>query len=90
MIYWEAEALNDREKIYAFLYHFNPTVADKTDDIIVAKVEDLLQQPLMGVQRSGISGRLLIIPEVSLIVSDWIDGADIRVMRVLHQKQQFP
>ncbi|WP_139127253.1 type II toxin-antitoxin system RelE/ParE family toxin, partial [Vibrio parahaemolyticus] len=53
-------------------------------------VENLLEQPLMGVQRDGIRGRLLIIPEISMIVSYWVEGDIIRVMRVLHQKQKFP
>ncbi|SFX20981.1 hypothetical protein SAMN02745752_00815 [Marinospirillum alkaliphilum DSM 21637] len=44
----------------------------------------------MGVERPGIPGRLLIIPDVSMLVSYWVDELDIRVMRVLHQKQQFP
>ena len=90
MIYWEEESLNDREKIFAFLYDFNPDVAERTDDIIEAKVENLNEQPLMGVQRDGIRGRLLIIPEVSMIVSYFFDGSNIRIMRVLHQKQKFP
>ncbi len=90
MIYWEEEALNDREKIFEFLYQFNPVAAEKTDEIIEAKVENLLEQPLMGVRRSGIRGRLLIIPEVTMIVSYRFDEVDIYVMRVLHQKQKFP
>lgn len=90
MILWEEASLNDREKIFEFLYNFNPEAADKTDEMIEAKVENLLEQPLMGVQRTGIQGRLLIIPEISMIVSYWIDGSAIRVMRVLHQKQKFP
>jgi addiction module RelE/StbE family toxin len=90
MILWEEESLNDREKIFEFLYDFNPDAADKTDEIIEAKVENLLEQPLMGVQRDGIRGRLLIIPEISMIVAYWVDGSTIRVMRVLHQKQKFP
>ncbi|MCS0431406.1 MULTISPECIES: type II toxin-antitoxin system RelE/ParE family toxin [Vibrio] len=90
MILWEEESLNDREKIFEFLYDFNPNAADKTDEIIEVKVENLLEQPLMGVQRDGIRGRLLIIPEISMIVSYWVDGSAIRVMRVLHQKQKFP
>ena len=45
MIYWEEEALNDREKIFEFLYEFNPLAAEKTDEIIEAKVENLLAQP---------------------------------------------
>lgn len=90
MILWEEESLNDREKIFEFLYDFNPDVAERTDNIIEAKVENLLEQPLMGVQRDGIRGRLLIIPEVSMIVFYWVEGSIIRIMRALHQKQKFP
>lgn len=90
MMLWEEEALNDREKIFEFLYEFNPAAAEKTDEIIEAKAENLLEQPLMGVQRDGIPGRLLIIPEISMVVSYWVDGPTIHIMRVLHQKQKFP
>lgn len=90
MIFWEEESLNDREKIFEFLYDFNPDAAEKTDEIIEAKVENLIDQPLMGVQRDGIRGRLLIIPEVSMIVSYFVDESTIRILRVLHQKQKFP
>ncbi len=90
MILWEEESLNDREKIFEFLHDFNPEAAEKTDELIEAKVEKLLELPLMGVQRAGIRGRLLIIPEISMIVSYWVEGDIVRVMRVLHQKQKFP
>ncbi|WP_318466494.1 type II toxin-antitoxin system RelE/ParE family toxin [Photobacterium leiognathi] len=90
MILWEEESLNDREKIFEFLYDFNPDAAERTDELIELKVENLLEQPLMGVKRDGIRGRLLIIPEISMIVSYWVDGSIIRIMRVLHQKQKFP
>ena len=90
MIYWEEESLNDREKIFDFLYDFNPVAAEKTDDMIEQKVELLLEQPLMGIRREGIKGRLLIIPDISMIVSYWVDDSMIRVMRVLHMKQKFP
>ncbi|OEE19016.1 type II toxin-antitoxin system mRNA interferase toxin, RelE/StbE family [Aliivibrio fischeri] len=90
MIFWEEESLNDREKIFEFLYDFNPDVAERTDNTIEQKAETLLDQPQMGVQRENIRGRLLIIPEVSMIVSYMIDGESIKIMRVLHQKQKFP
>jgi len=90
MIFWEEASLIDRQKIFEFLYGFNPAAAEKTDEIIEARVENLLQHPLMGVQREGIRGRLLIIPEISMIVSYTLDADSIRIMRVLHQKQQFP
>ena len=90
MIFWEEESLNDREKIFEFLFDFNPNAAEKTDQIIEAKVENLFEHPLMGVERDVFRGRVLIIPEVSMIVSYWVDGETIRIMRVLHQKQNFP
>ena len=90
LILWEDKSLNDREKIFEYLYHFNPNAADKTDELIEAKVENLLAQPLMGEERAGITGRLLIIPEISMIISCWVEDDTIRVMRVLHQKQKFP
>ncbi|MDE8602674.1 type II toxin-antitoxin system RelE/ParE family toxin [Marinomonas sp. RSW2] len=86
MIFWEEESLNDREKIF----NFNPSAAEKTDQIIEAKVENLLIQLLMSVQRHIFRDRILIIPEISMIVSYWVDGKIIRIMRVLHQKQKFP
>jgi addiction module RelE/StbE family toxin len=90
MIFWEEESLNDREKIFEFLFDFNPSAAEKTDQIIETKVESLLEHPLVGVQRNIFRGRVLIIPEVSMIVSYSLDGETIRIMRVLHQKQKFP
>ncbi len=48
MIFWEEASLNDREKIFEFLYDFNPAAAEKTDELIETKVENLLEQPLMG------------------------------------------
>ena len=90
MIFWEDESLNDREKIFEFLFDFNQSAAEKTDQIIESKVENLLEHSLMGVERDIFRGRVLIIPEVSMIVSYWGDGDTIRIMRVLHQKQKFP
>ena len=90
MIVWEEESLNDREKIFEFLYAFNPIAAEKTDLLIEKKVENLLAHPLMGVQRETFRGRILIIPEIAMIVSYWVDQETIRIMRVLHQKQKFP
>ena len=90
MIYWEDESLNDREKIFEYLYQFNPLAAEKTDEMIEVKAELLLEQPYLGVEREGIQGRLLILPEISMLLSYWVDGADIKIMRVLHHKQKFP
>mgnify|MGYP000530392752 CR=1 FL=1 len=31
MILWEEESINDREKIFEFLYDFNPDAAEKAN-----------------------------------------------------------
>lgn len=90
MIVWEKDSLDDREAIFEYLYEFNPLAAEKTDTIIETKVKSLIQQPLMGVEREGLPGRLLIIPEVSMIVSYFVREDIIHILRVLHQKQKFP
>lgn len=90
LIYWEEQSLIDREKIFEFLYEFNPSAAEATDNKIEEKVENLLYQPELGVQRDGVSGRLLIIPEISMIVSYNFKGNAVKVLRVLHSKQKFP
>ena len=90
MIVWEKDSLDDREVIFEFLYEFNPLAAEKTDAIIETKFENLIQQPLMGVEREGIPGRLLITPEVSMVVSYFVRDDTIHILRVLHQKQKFP
>lgn len=90
MIYWEHESLNDRDKIFAYLYQFNPEVAEKTDELLEKQVTNLLDHPQLGVQRQGVRGRRLILPELSLVVAYEISNADIHILRVLHQKQQFP
>ncbi|HAB78721.1 MAG TPA: type II toxin-antitoxin system mRNA interferase toxin, RelE/StbE family, partial [Glaciecola sp.] len=73
-----------------FLFDFNPSAAEKTDQTIEAKIEILLEHPLIGVKRDLCRGRVLIIPEISMVFSYWIEGDTIRIMRVLHQKQNFP
>ena len=69
MIFWEEESLNDREKIFEFLFDFNPSAAEKTDQTIEAKIEILLEHPLIGVKRDLCRGRVLIIPEISMVFS---------------------
>tara|TARA_B100002003_G_C13696178_1_gene350457 strand:- start:334 stop:510 length:177 start_codon:yes stop_codon:yes gene_type:complete len=54
MIVWEKDSLDHRDVIFEFLYEFNLLAAEKTDTIIETKVENLIQQPLTGVEREGI------------------------------------
>ncbi|MCV2401733.1 type II toxin-antitoxin system RelE/ParE family toxin [Marinomonas sp. C2222] len=90
MILWEKEALKDRGKLFEYLFQFNPSAAEKTDDILIRKIENLLHQPLIGIERENLKGRLLITPEISMLVSYYIDKKDIQILRILHMRQKFP
>lgn len=90
MIVWEQDALLDRQTIYTFLYEYNPLAAEQADRVLVQRIESLETHPEMGVKREGLPGRLLIIPEISLIAVYWFDLQTIHILRILHQKQQFP
>jgi addiction module RelE/StbE family toxin len=90
MILWEKEAQKDREKLFEYLFQFNPSVAEKTDAILVSKITNLLYQPFMGVEKTNTKGRLFILPEISMLVSYYIDQKDIKILRVIHMKQKFP
>lgn len=90
MLLWEEGALKDREKIFEFLYAFNPLAAEKADVIIEQKAESLLDQPLKEVNRENSKDRLFIIPDISMILVYHVRASDILILRVLHQKQRFP
>ena len=90
MIVWEQKSLEDRQKIFEYLYEFNPVAAEKTDNIIESDALNLIEYPQMGVKRQGVRGRLLIVPAISMVLSYMDDDQTIRIMRVLHQRQQFP
>lgn len=90
MILWEKDALEDRKQLYEFLYEFNPIAADKTDDLLVAKIKLLIEHPNMGVVKPNQKGRMLIIPDVSLLVLYHLDQSYIKILRILHMKQKFP
>ncbi len=87
---WELDALNDRENIFEYLYEFNPISADKTDEIIESIEDILISSPLAGVCKEGVKGRCFILTAVPFNIYYDFDGRIIRILRVLHQKRQFP
>lgn len=89
-IIWEDKAISDRIAIFEGLYQHNPDAAEETDEIIGSKVELLQTNPLLGVVNEHSKGRVLKLKSISFnIYYDEQDTA-LRILRIIHQKRQYP
>lgn len=59
-IEWDNAALRDRERIFEFLYIFNPQAAVQADNEIDKAVKRLLDHPELGKPWYGKARKLLI------------------------------
>lgn len=89
-VFWEADSLEDRSEIFDYLYRANPTAADKTDEKIESAGELLGSNPGLGVSKNGFPGLCLVMSEVPFNIYYDFDGKVVRILRVIHQKRQFP
>nr|WP_136251646.1 type II toxin-antitoxin system RelE/ParE family toxin [Ningiella ruwaisensis] len=107
MIFWEEDALKDRQYFFKYLYQFDPKVAHRCDEVIEKNISLLNEHPHLGVKKPGLPGRFLIIPAYDISIfyiiqsmaqktnqdsvkHSIVNNVDILVLRILHQKQQFP
>lgn len=86
---WDDEALRDRERIFDFLYPFNPLAAEQADSEIDKAVKRLLAYPELGKIWYG-QARKLLISQASLLVLYVVVGDVIKVLAVAHQREKFP
>jgi len=89
-VFWEADSLEDRSEIFDYLYGANPVAADKTDEIIESAGDLLGSNPGMGVRKNDFPGFCLILTDVPFNLYYDFDGKVVRILRVIHQKRQFP
>lgn len=87
---WEREALNDRRAWYRYLAEFDPAVAEQADQLLRQRLNHLKTFPELGVARYFPGMRVLIIPELQLLAWYTARNSTICLMRLLHEKQQFP
>ncbi|SMB50732.1 Translation repressor RelE [Serratia proteamaculans] len=86
---WDDEAKRDRERIFDFLYPFNPQAAEQADSEIDKAVKRLLDYPELGKIWYG-QARKLLINQASLLVLYVVVGDVIKVLAVAHQREKFP
>ncbi|WP_431223975.1 type II toxin-antitoxin system RelE/ParE family toxin [Serratia sp. L9] len=88
-IEWDDVALQDRERIFEFLYPINPLAAEQVDDEIELTIELLLEKPEMGRPWHG-EARKLVISKASLLLIYVILDEVIRILAIAHQREKFP
>ncbi|HHT0935742.1 TPA: type II toxin-antitoxin system RelE/ParE family toxin [Serratia marcescens] len=88
-IEWDNAALRDRERIFEFLYIFNPQAAVQADNEIDKAVKRLLDHPELGKPWYG-KARKLPINKASLLLVYIIVDDVIKVFSIAHQREKFP
>lgn len=88
-IEWDDVALQDRERIFEFLYPFNPLAAEQADAEIERAAKRLLDNPHLGKPWYG-EARKLLISKASLVLVYMTVGDAIKILAVAHQREKFP
>ncbi|WP_308381683.1 MULTISPECIES: type II toxin-antitoxin system RelE/ParE family toxin [Enterobacterales] len=89
-VIWEDKAISDRLGIFEGLYQHNPRAAEDTDEVFEDKVGLLETNPLLGVANPHSKGRVLKLKSIPFNIYYDEQGRTVRIMRILHQKRQYP
>lgn len=81
--------MQDRERIFEFLYPLNPLAAEQVDDEIELAVESQLENPEMGKPCYG-EARKRVISKASLLLIYVILDEVKKVLAVAHQREKLP
>ncbi|KEY57506.1 type II toxin-antitoxin system RelE/ParE family toxin [Serratia sp. DD3] len=88
-IEWDDVALQDRERIFEFLYPINPLAAEQVDIEIALAVERLSDNPQLGRPWYG-GARKLLVSKASLLVIYVVLDEAIKILAITHQREKFP
>ncbi|VXD06250.1 type II toxin-antitoxin system RelE/ParE family toxin [Serratia oryzae] len=88
-IEWDDVALQDRERIFEFLYPFSPLAAEQADAEVEQAAKRLLHNPHLGKLWYG-EARKLLVSKASLVLVYRVVGDVIQVLAVAHQREKFP
>lgn len=89
-VIWEEKAISDRLGIFEGLYQHNPNAAEETDEVLQNRVELLETNPLLGVVNPHSKGRILKLKSISFNIYYDEQGGTVKILRILHQKKQYP
>lgn len=89
-IEWAASAFADRDAIFDYIEADNPVAAARVDELIRAQAQPLGEFPEMG-RKGRVDGtREFLVGGLPYLLVYHIEGDVVRVLRVLHNAQQWP
>ncbi len=88
-VFWTAEARQDRKYIREFIAQANPAAALALDQTFSEKARNLIAHPRLGRPGRIAETRELIVHSNYLLIYD-VAGEDVRILRVLHARRQWP
>lgn len=88
-IEWDDVALQDRERIFEFLYPINSLAAEQADVEIELAIKRLSDNPELDRPWYG-EARKLLVSKASLLLVYIVLGEVITILAVAHQREQFP
>lgn len=87
---WLAAALADRRAIYDYIEPDNPAAALEVDEHIRDQAARLLDHPDLGRGGRVAGTRELILGRYEYLLVYRRAGKTVEILRVLHQRQQWP
>lgn len=90
IVEWEKQALNDREKIFRYLYReAGLLVASAADDKFVGLVNILKENPQAGIRAGKKNNqRKLVVPYFPFIIVYVAEVVTISILRILHTSRK--
>ena len=89
-IRWEKDALADLADLREYIAQDNPAAAQKIAQRILEKMDQLLNQPLMGSPGRIHNTRELVITNTPYTIIYHATSDTISILRVFHQARQWP
>ena len=89
-IVWSPSADEDLEKITTFIWQRNPIAAQRIWQLIHDSVMSLTEHPYLHRQSERMPGFREIVVHPNFILVYQVGTENIKIVRVLHSRQQFP
>jgi len=88
-VYWTPEATQDRDHIYDRIEADNPAAAVDLDELFEQKSGSLAAHSALGRTGRVNKTRELVVHRNYILVYD-VTGDEVRILRVLHARRQWP